>query len=154
MIWLLFMLMLMPATAAAQVHKCTVDGATVFSDRPCPQTGPTVRQSLQDKAQAAQKATQADAECQQWQQTQAAIYNSVWDGSVHEVERWLKRNLNNPKSLQIITWGKVLRHCNGYAVRVQFRATNALGALVIESRIFRFDRTGQHTGNDSITWAP
>lgn len=152
--WLFLIVALIPITAAAQVHKCTVDGRVVYSDRPCPDSGPTVAQSLAEQRALDDQEAKITAECQGWLNTPAAIYNSSWDGSVHEVERWLERNVNNPKTLDFISWGQVVRHCNGYGVRVRFRASNAMGAIITESRIFRFSREGHYIGSDKINWNP
>lgn len=66
--------------------------------------------------------------------------NSSWDGSVSEVERFLKRNLKDPKSFDAIDWYKpVARLLDGkyaWAVRVRYRAKNSFGGYVIEDQTF------------------
>jgi hypothetical protein len=77
------------------------------------------------------------------------VYNSVWDGSVYEVERYLKRNLRDPKSFEAIAWGEV--HVEPpdsaspykYSVWVRYRAKNALGGYVIERQLFHLSADGQ-----------
>lgn len=154
----LFALLFFPTIAFSQVHKCTVDGKIVYSDRPCPDSGQTVGETIEaDRVRRLaeqQQNAKTTFECDAWLQTPPLLYNSTWDGSVHEVEQWIKRNANNPKSVKFVGWSKVLRHCNGYSVQVRYRATNGFGALVAESRVFRMDRDGRYLGSDETNWSP
>ena len=39
----------------------------------------------------------------------AVVSNSGWDGSVHQVERYLKQNLKDPSSFEAIEWSPVVK---------------------------------------------
>jgi len=80
------------------------------------------------------------------------VYNSAWDGSVYQVERYLKKNLADPKSFDAIEWSKVvvfnddiIRTANlkhKYAVRCKFRNKNMFGGYVINNVLFFLDAQG------------
>lgn len=73
----------------------------------------------------------------------AVIKNSSWDGSVRQVETYLKSNLNDPDSYQSVEWSKVANEGHRYFVRHKYRARNALGALVLEHKLFVLDAGGK-----------
>ncbi|EAU53567.1 hypothetical protein [Mariprofundus ferrooxydans] len=73
----------------------------------------------------------------------AVVYNSSWDGSVSQIEDYLQRNLNDPSSLQIVEWSKVIKGGEYFMVRVKYRAKNAFGAYIIQNQIFSLDKTGK-----------
>lgn len=76
------------------------------------------------------------------------VYNSELDGSVHQVERYLKKSyLKDPESYEGISWGKVVEidnSDNGYRYNVThtYRAKNSFGGYVVESLIFYLDDDG------------
>lgn len=76
----------------------------------------------------------------------AAIYRSTVknsdNGSVWQVEEYLKRNLKDPDSYESIEWGTVTRNDNGYLVRHKYRAKNSFGGYVIESINFQLNTQG------------
>lgn len=79
------------------------------------------------------------------------VSNSGWDGSVHQVERYLKRNLKDPSSLNVIEWGNVVPGADGgFVVRVKYRAKNSFGGYVIEHQVFSLDAQGNVTGVASL----
>lgn len=79
------------------------------------------------------------------------VSNSGWDGSVHQVERYLKRNLKDPSSLNVIEWGNVVPGTDGgFMVRVKYRAKNSFGGYVIEHQVFSLDAQGNVTGVASM----
>ena len=79
------------------------------------------------------------------------VSNSGWDGSVHQVERYLKRNLKDPSSLNVIEWGNVVPGADGgFMVRVKYRAKNSFGGYVIEHQVFSLDAQGNVTGVASM----
>ena len=79
------------------------------------------------------------------------VSNSGWDGSVHQVERYLKRNLKDPSSLNVIEWGNVVPGADGgFVVRVKYRAKNSFGGYVIEHQVFSLDAQGNVTGVASM----
>ena len=79
------------------------------------------------------------------------VTNSGWDGSVHQVESYLKRNLKDPASFEAIEWSQVARDTdNNFVVRVKYRAKNSFGGYVIEQQMFRLDLRGEVIGATKI----
>jgi hypothetical protein len=74
----------------------------------------------------------------------AVVTNSAWDGSVWQVERYLKRELlKDPDSYQSIEWSQVRKtEGGGYMVRHKFRARNSFGGYVVSSYGFVLDSNG------------
>lgn len=66
----------------------------------------------------------------------AVVFNSPWNQSVEQVERYLKRHTHDPGSLEIIEWGKVQTAQEGFQVRCSFRSKNVLGNVATQSRNF------------------
>ncbi|MBS0354048.1 MAG: hypothetical protein JSR83_09130 [Proteobacteria bacterium] len=73
---------------------------------------------------------------------QEAVVNSAFDGSVPQVERYLKKTLKDPDSFQAIEWGRVQKDAEGYTVRVRYRAKNSFGTPVVNDEVFLLDRSG------------
>jgi len=65
--------------------------------------------------------------------------NSAWDGSVRCVKEYLEQTLDDPSSVEYVSWSAVyVENINGmksWAVRVKYRAKNALGAYVLKDEI-------------------
>ena len=75
------------------------------------------------------------------------VTNSAWDGSVRQVERYLKNNLKDPDSLQTIEWSEVQKTTSGgFMVRCKYRAKNSFGGYVVSNQIFMMDSKGDVTG--------
>lgn len=75
------------------------------------------------------------------------VSNSSYDGSVYQVERYLKREyLKDPDSYEGIEWSKVqIDNSNSlykYYVRHKYRAKNSFGGYVVEEKIFYLDQSG------------
>jgi hypothetical protein len=75
------------------------------------------------------------------------VKNSPWDNSVHQVERYIKNNLSDPNSFEVIQWSKVrdMTHSQygyRYKVMVKYRAKNSFGGYEIQSNIFFLDKKG------------
>lgn len=75
------------------------------------------------------------------------IRNSAWDGSVHQVERYLKTVLRDPSSLEYVEWSPVVDIDQGefkghYLVRCKYRAKNAFGGYVLNNDAFVLDAEG------------
>lgn len=70
------------------------------------------------------------------------VENSVLDGSVRQVEKYLKASLKDAKSYKGIEWSKVIETERGYSVRHKYRAKNSLGGFVIENKLFYLDFKG------------
>jgi hypothetical protein len=71
------------------------------------------------------------------------VFNSAYDGSVIQVERYLKRTLKDPESFKALKWSPVEKDADGFVVRVRYRARNSFGAMVIEEGVFLLDRQGR-----------
>ena len=63
-------------------------------------------------------------------------HNSGWDGSVFEVEHYLKSVMNDPDSYQHVRSSAVGSEGNYWVVTSVFRGNNAFGAKVLNARKF------------------
>jgi len=73
------------------------------------------------------------------------VYNSEWDGSVSQVQDYLRSHLKDYDSYQAIEWSKVTKVDAPqwkYAVRHKYRARNSFGGYMIENYIFYLDEKG------------
>ena len=70
------------------------------------------------------------------------VFNSPWNKSVWQVERYLKRRLYDAESFEALDWGPVIRNAKGYQVRCTFRSKNLLGRYVTQSKTFYLNRSG------------
>lgn len=62
---------------------------------------------------------------------------SAWNGVAYAISDYLKKNANDPKSIEYIDVYKMLELDNGlFAQQVKFRAKNAFGGMVINEYIF------------------
>lgn len=74
------------------------------------------------------------------------VMNSAWDGSVWQVEHYLKRRLKDPDSFEAMEWGKVILVPGGtYQARCLYRAKNSFGGYVVEQVLVDLDRDGNVT---------
>lgn len=72
-----------------------------------------------------------------------AVMNSPFDGSVRQVEIYLKSGLKDPDSYQSIEWSAVKKQQNGsFLVKHKYRAKNSFGGYVVEEYIFSLDKNG------------
>jgi hypothetical protein len=72
-----------------------------------------------------------------------AVYNSSYDGSVRQVEDWLDKNLNDPKSVERVEWSPVVKTEQGnFVVRYKFRAKNKFGGMELQNKVFILGSTG------------
>jgi hypothetical protein len=82
-----------------------------------------------------------------------AVYNDPYDASVKQVKAWFAANLKDPKSLEVIEWGKVVKYeikygldksieDGSFKVRVKYRAKNSFGGFGVEEKVFSIDRGG------------
>lgn len=75
------------------------------------------------------------------------VSNSAWDGSVRQVQQYLKAHLKDPSSLEVIEWSPVASGPgNDFTVRVKYRAKNSIGGYAIEQKVFRLNASGAVTG--------
>ncbi len=71
------------------------------------------------------------------------VHNSAWDGSVYQVEDYLKKALKDPDSYEGIEWSNVIKNSDGtYSVRHKYRARNSFGGMVVENWVFVLDEYG------------
>lgn len=70
------------------------------------------------------------------------IYNDPWTGAVAPALDYLKKNLKEPDSLEVIEWGKVKKAGTGYSVRCEFRARNSFGGYNVQTEVFLFNKDG------------
>jgi len=70
------------------------------------------------------------------------VYNSAFDGSVRQVEQYLKRNLKDPDSLQAMEWSPVRKNGSGFVVSVRYRAKNSFGGYIVTAQEFHLDSAG------------
>lgn len=72
------------------------------------------------------------------------VYNSEWDGSVSQVEKYLKSNLKDPDSYEGVDWSAVhmdsVNHT--FMVRHKYRAKNSFGGFVVDNKVFYLDSLG------------
>lgn len=71
------------------------------------------------------------------------VGNDDYDGSVKQVEAYLKGNLKDPRSYESISWSKVMHKDSYYLVRHEYRAKNTYGGYVIENKLFYIDLYGE-----------
>lgn len=65
-----------------------------------------------------------------------AVINSPWNGSVEQVEHYLRRHTHDADSMEFIEWGKVRQTPQGFEVRCTFRSRNVLGKVATQSKNF------------------
>lgn len=110
----------------------------------------TARQKLDADAQRFREEAAAPpskgAECRAAFAGKEPVTNSGWDGSVLGVKHYLKRTLKDPDSFEAIEWSAVLKLCDGYAVRLKYRAKNSFGGYVIDNSVFTLNPDGVVTG--------
>lgn len=83
--------------------------------------------------------------------SESAVENNRYDGGVYQAEAWLKQNLKDPDSLQVITWGKVMdigadleaETGHRYATWCRYRAKNSFGGYSIATTWFYLDKQGR-----------
>lgn len=75
--------------------------------------------------------------------SKSIVTNSKWDGSVSQVAKYLKTNLNDPHSYESIQWSKVIDTNNEYIVAHQYRAKNRFGAFIVVKQIFHISKKGE-----------
>lgn len=86
-------------------------------------------------------------DCHAEMSRKALVWNSAWDGSVRQVEQYLKRHhLRDPDSYEALSWSPVVRSCSGYIVKATYRARNGFGGMNVETAIFELDRSGNVVG--------
>lgn len=74
------------------------------------------------------------------------VENSLWDGSVSQVESYLRNTLNDWGSYKSVKWYKVVKENDGsFKVRHTFRAKNAFGGYILQDMVFALDSSGNVT---------
>ena len=74
------------------------------------------------------------------------VSNSSYDSSVRQVKEYILKNLNDPESCKFVSWSQVEQKVSGndttYKIGCKFRAKNAFNAYILESKVFRLDKSG------------
>ncbi len=71
------------------------------------------------------------------------VMNSPWDGSVSQVENYIKSHINDPDSYQSITWYNVIKKGNGnFIVNHKYRAKNVFGGYIVKIQKFILNHNG------------
>lgn len=76
-------------------------------------------------------------------QSKEIVHNLSLDGSVPQVESWLKKNLKDPNSFKAIEWSKVIKNANGYFVRCKYRAKNSFNGYTVDNKLFMLNQSGE-----------
>ena len=71
------------------------------------------------------------------------VFNSPWNQSVDQVERFLKHHTHDAASLSILEWGRVEVTEAGYQVRCGFKSRNVLGKWTSQNKLFVLNRSGE-----------
>lgn len=71
------------------------------------------------------------------------VFNSPWNNSVWQVERYVKRGLHDAASFEALEWGKVAGTAKGYRVRCKYRSKNVLGIYATQSKTFLLNKSGE-----------
>lgn len=77
------------------------------------------------------------------------VQSSAYDGSVYQVEQFLKTNLKDPDSYHGIEWSRLNEESGEnykYWIRHKYRAKNSFGGYTIENKIFYLDEDGNVIG--------
>ena len=75
--------------------------------------------------------------------SKAAVANNPWNGSVRQVERYLKNSLYDAASFEAIEWSRVAETKRGFRVSCKYRSKNVLGVYVTQSKTFFLDKAGE-----------
>ena len=68
---------------------------------------------------------------------------SSWDGSCRPLEKYLKKNLDDPSSLEIVnTWNNGMNKDSTFAIKTTFRAKNRFNATVLQTIYCNVDIDG------------
>lgn len=70
------------------------------------------------------------------------ISNSAFDGSVWQVKDYIEKTAKDPKSLEYVSWSKVVDTSKGKLVTCVFRGNNSFGAKVVNTGYFLLDSKG------------
>lgn len=74
--------------------------------------------------------------------TKTKVENSGWDGSVYQVESYIKKNAKDPSSVEFMEWSPLVKNGESQMVRVKYRAKNSFGAYVINNETYTIDSNG------------
>lgn len=72
-----------------------------------------------------------------------AVFNDPWNGTVWQVERYLKRGLYDASSFEAIEWGPVTETQKGYRVWCRYKAKNVLGVYTTQTKTFLLKKDGE-----------
>lgn len=149
---LLLLTLFVTLPASAREYQCIMDNRIVWQDTPCkgdPHGGMnTVGEEMERRRKTKEAATAQTAAKQRACEENfvgKASLAVAYDGAIPGVERYIKRSLKDPDSMQIIEWGRPAKDCAGYTTTVKFRAKNSYGGYVVETHIVTLDPSGAVT---------
>ncbi len=73
------------------------------------------------------------------------VHKNSIDGSVEQVEDYLRANLNDAESYKPVSWSKVFKNEGDimrYYVRHSYRAKNGFGGYILKDQMFYMDSIG------------
>lgn len=70
------------------------------------------------------------------------VFNSPWNQSVEQVERYLKHHVHDAASLEILDWGLVTTSPKGYEVSCTYKSKNVLGKWATRTSVFVLNSDG------------
>lgn len=137
-----------PKTSSVREIKSTLARAAVpdVSEAPRQPTkaDPVNRREAEGRAQADGIPSTVEPKFASPAPGKSQVFNSPWDNSVSQVERYLKRRMHDASSMEVLEWGKVSpTDRGGYQVRCTFRSKNVLGNYATQSKVFVMDRAGE-----------
>jgi len=68
-------------------------------------------------------------------------------GTVWQVTEYVLAHLKDPDSFRTIKWGNVVETSGKFAVRLNYRAKNSFGGLVVSDEVFFLDEQGHVVGS-------
>jgi hypothetical protein len=108
----------------------SVEPAKGSKGAPRPVTAPTSKEPHKNPARVAESGKDL-------------VFNSPWNQSVDQVERYLKHHTHDAASMSILEWGRVEVTEAGYQVRCGFKSRNVLGKWTSQNKLFVLNRSGE-----------
>lgn len=80
----------------------------------------------------------------------SVVRNEGPAGTVWQVTEYVLAHLKDPDSFRTIKWGNVVETSGKFAVRLNYRAKNSFGGLVVSDEVFFLDEQGHVIGSMTI----
>jgi len=119
-----------PIAAPMTPSEPSVEPAKGSKGAPRPVTAPTSKEPHKNPARVAESGKDL-------------VFNSPWNQSVDQVERYLKHHTHDAASMSILEWGRVEVTEAGYQVRCGFKSRNVLGKWTSQNKLFVLNRSGE-----------